>query len=422
MVPAVLAGRVFRVAAVGIVGLIFYVAAFVVAEEKCDANGGGALCSGRSHASPIADVPPNAAADPSAGTPTNTSPPSSAMQESLDTELSDNASSVEEVPAMPPQEAGLLKLSVALGMLLFILVWLMTMLKFALDGSLPARLALWGLLPEAYAAISVRAVFHLLRLKSGTTPVVVLRNCLTDEGALTLVKAMTMYGKKADLQVVELPHNPLLTNEGLQAIVDAALREDSKIAELDFSYNPQFGDAAVKILKPVLELKRSKIQVLKLADIGLSKVGLREIAACAGKSKLTTLDLSWNSIKGAGEAVVDVLEAPILEELVLTCCDLSTEDVATIAEQLPYTSLRSLQLGGNRFGSPGVERLCEHLADSRVDELGLESVGLEAGCSGLNALAAAWVKRPFSRLRLYGNRMSDDEINTFVKTLKSMQI
>merc|ERR1712139_346822 len=116
---------------------------------------------------------------------------------------------------------------------------------------------------------------------------------------------------------------------------------------------------------------------------------------------------------GCGEVLADAMEAPILEELILTCCDLSPDDIGVVSEQLPYTSIRSLQLGGNRFGSSGVVRLCEHLWECQVDELGLEAVGLEAGCDGLNALAAAWVRRPFSRIKLYGNRMTNEEIAAF---------
>jgi len=427
MAPAVLAGRVFRVAAMGVAALIFGVAAFVVAEEQCDVNGGGALCT-RSPP-PIPIVPPIAGetADselPDSGAASNSSPhgtlAAALTQELTKANQTDNVSSESEALKEIP-EVGVGRLAFAMLMLLSILAWLFTMLKFAVDGSLPARLAIWGLLPEAYAAISVRAVFHLLRLKSGPTPVIVLRNCVTDEGALKLVEAMIDFGSKAGLEAIELPHNPQLGVAGLQAITDAALRPDSKVVELDFSYNPQLGDPALKILRPLLESKKSRIQVLRLADIGLTQAGLKGLAQATPKSQLRTLDLSWNSMKGAGEVVADIMDAPVLEELNLTCCDLSADDAGLISEQLQYTSIRAVQLGGNRFGSAGVVRFCEHLADSQVDEIGLEAVGLEVGCEGLSALAEAWVKRPFTRLKLHGNRMTNEEVATFVKTLKSMQ-
>jgi hypothetical protein len=86
---------------------------------------------------------------------------------------------------------------------------------------------------------------------------------------------------------------------------------------------------------------------------------------------------------------------------------------------LPYTSLKSLQLGGNRLGPSGVKVLAAGLPRSHIDELGLEGNGLEA--ADLGPLGAAWAKRPFSRVRLSGNRMTQQEIADFVKTLKSLR-
>merc|ERR1712037_531813 len=108
--------------------------------------------------------------------------------------------------------------------------------------------ALWGFLPEAYAAISVSAVNALLRLKKGPTPVVVLQNCVTDAGANQLAEAFQNYGKKAELVAIELPHNPQLSARGLDPIVEVALHKDSTISELDVSYNPQFGNTVVAVL------------------------------------------------------------------------------------------------------------------------------------------------------------------------------
>merc|ERR1719188_909327 len=117
--------------------------------------------------------------------------------------------------------------------------WTGATIKFAVDGSLPARLVMWGLLPEVYAAISVRAVAALLRLKTTETPVIVLRNCVTDAGAAELAQAIRQYGKRADLQVLELPHNPKLSEDGLRALVPVATEEGLNIQEFDLSYNSQ---------------------------------------------------------------------------------------------------------------------------------------------------------------------------------------
>lgn len=433
--PTLLAGRIFRIAAVGVATLVIGAIAFVVADEQCDANG-GAHCTRTPPASPLTE--PSAASE-------NFHDVSEVVKEtdSIDAAVDalahadsvdavvDGKASADSVDAIidgkakkvvTTPELGIMRLGLVLGMLLFILAWLLMMVKFACDGSLPARLAQWGLLPEAYAAISVRAVYHLLRLKENPTPVIVLRNCITNENAPLLAMAMDQFGDHADLQALEFPHNPQLNATGLRHIMESVLRPTSKVVELDFSYNPQFGDSAVPALRPALEEKASKITVLKLSDCGFSHAGLSQLAQASTKSKLRTLDLSWHCLKDSGDLVASITEnAPMLEELILNCCELEADDVATLAEQLPYTSIKTLQLGGNRFGSLGLEKLCEHLPTSQVDELGLEGVGLEAGCDGLGALAAAWVKRPFSRLLLRGNRMTDDDIRAYVNTLKSMQ-
>lgn len=402
-----------RITAVGVTTLAFAaIAAFVVADEQCDANS-GAHCTRTPPASPSME------SLDSLGAPEKIQQASEVVK---DIDLPNIVGDGEPGKVVPKPQLGAARLGIVLVMLCSILGWLLMMVKFACDGSLPARLAQWGLLPEAYAAISVRAVYHLLRLKDGATPVVVLRNCITDENAATLARAMDEFGDKSDLQALELPHNPQLESAGLRHIVESALRKESKVVELDFSYNPQFGDPAVAILRPTLELKTSKISVLKLADCGLTHKGLSQLAEAATKSKLRTLDLSWHCLKNSPELVASIVESPpMLEELILTCCELEPDDVGSLAEQLPFTSIKTLQLGGNRFGSAGLVKLCEHLVESQIDELGVEGVGLEAGCEGLSALATAWVKRPFSRLQLRGNRMTDEEIIKYVKTLRSMQ-
>merc|ERR1711957_795174 len=102
-------------------------------------------------------------------------------------------------------------------------------------------------------------------------------------------------------------------------------------------------------------------------------------------------------------------------------CEMGPEEVHMIAECLPYTSLKSLQLGGNQFGSEGLVHLARKLSESLVDELGLEGTGIEAKCQGLSELAKAWAQRPFSRLRLNDNPMGMDEVKHFVQTLRTLR-
>jgi len=85
---------------------------------------------------------------------------------------------------------------------------------------------------------------------------------------------------------------------------------------------------------------------------------------------------------------------------------------------LPYTSIKTLHLGGNRFGNDGVLALAEQLPGCQIDELGLEENEIEM--SAVSALGAAWVKRPFSDLRLNGNKISQAQLARFYDTLRSI--
>lgn len=367
----------------------------LAAKELCDATKGGTDC-------PVA-------ATAMIGTEELPGPPPAPATQERD---------VNTTTVVKRKEIGFVWVIFLLTMFGAVALQIIATIKFAMDGSLPARLALWGLLPEAYAAISVRAVAALLRLKKGETPVIVLRNCVTNEGAVQLAEAMRKYGTNADLQALELPHNPALGEEGLRAIAATALLEGSPLQELDLSYNPQLCDCITPVLRPLLEPKVSKLNTLRLVDCGLTDASLRQFADRIDRTRIRLLDLSWNSLKGAGEVLAALCEAPILEELMLACCDLSTDDVRVLAEQLPFTSIKSIQLGGNKFGNEGLLALAATLPETMVDELGLESCSIETKC--LASLGEAWAKRPFSRVKLTGNHISPDEIARFVRTLKSI--
>lgn len=313
------------------------------------------------------------------------------------------------------------RLALAFGMLSFVVAWLLALVKCACDGSLPARLALWGLLPEAFAAISPRALSALLRLKThAPTPVIMLQNSVTDGNAEELAEAIRLYGKQAGLQAVELPNNPLLTAAGLHCIVEACLGKELTIEALDLSYNPQLGDAVVSALQPLLESKASQLVELKLAECRLTPKGLDELLTMAEKSKLRLVDFSCVPLQGQSALIEKIMEIPMLEELTLSFCSLKASDVAVLAEQLPYTSVKILHIGGNGFKSDGLVEISKHLPGSMIEELGLEGNEIEAHCEGLGKLGEAWVKRPFPRIRLSDNMMSQEDIQQFVKTLRLM--
>lgn len=286
------------------------------------------------------------------------------------TEVMQNKTSIstDAVQASDPKKLGLLFLFAGL-----VLLWIGTSIKWAVDGSLPARLALWGLLPEAFAAISVPAVVALLRLKRETTPVLLLRAAVDKRNAQQLGEALRVYGKKAELQALELPYNPEMGEEGLQQIVEGLSEAELALEELDLSYNPQLGAASLTVTKPLW----TSLSMLRLVDCGLQEEALKGLASEASKLKINILDLSGNCLTGAGETLAEVMEAPLLEDLAVANCALSLEDLRHIAEELAYTSLRSLQLAGNNLMAVGVEVLSDHLPKCRITNLGLERNALK---------------------------------------------
>jgi len=248
-----------------------------------------------------------------------------------------------------------------------------------------------------------------------------LRNCVTDSSAKELAEGVSLYGKKADLVALELPYNLQMGEKGLEVLVDSILKAEIPIEDLDLSYNPQLGDAAIKALQPMLDEKAAKLNSLRLQGCDVTAASLERLTARgrAERLRLQLLDLSGNALTGSGEAIGELMAMPILEELCLACCSLTYDDVKEIAEQLPYTSMKSLQLAGNGLGKAHLEALAEQLPECRLDELGLE--GNEIKADDLGCLGTAWAKRPFSRLKLSGNLMSQSEIASFVLALRSLQ-
>lgn len=296
--------------------------------------------------------------------------------------------------------------------------WILATVKWAVDGSLPARLAVWGLLPEAFAAISVRSVAALLRLKSGSTPVLALKTCVSDSNVEDLAEALRRHGKQAELQSLELPYNQELTGTGVQQLVQAVTEGGVELEELDLSFNAQLGDAAVRVVLPLC-VPPFRVSTLRLVDCSLGCDALKLLAEHATRLRLNVLHLSANKFTGLGDILVEVMEAPVLEDLALVHCALSLEDLTSVAEQLPYTSLKSIQLASNQIDGTGLKVLAEQLPKSQLDELGLEQNLLKS--EDLSCLGTAWAQRPFSRLRLGGNAVEKEEVANFIKTLRLLQ-
>lgn len=236
--------------------------------------------------------------------------------------------------------------------------------------------------------------------------------------ALTLPDDIRNSG--VELQCLELCDNPAMSCEGLGSIVESILGYE--IQALDLSFNPQLGDSMIAAIQPLLEAQRSPLTDLKLAKCGLTVTGLEWLVKVAKKSRLRLLDISCIQLRDETELIEQVLELPMIEHLVFRYCHLGPEEVRTIAEGLPFTSIKSLNLAGNTFRSEGLAHLASKLSESSVVELDLSGTGIEGGCEGLSQLAKAWVERPFSKLCLKNNAMTQEGILNFITTLRTLML
>jgi len=236
--------------------------------------------------------------------------------------------------------------------------------------------------------------------------------------ASVLVLPDEVRDEREEVQGLELCDNPTMSCESLGSIVESLL--ECKLRALDLSHNPHLGDSMIAAILPLLRAKSSPLTDLKLANCGLTVAGLEWLVKVAKKSRLRLLDISCIQIRDESELIEQVLELPIIQELVICCCDLGPEEVRTIAEGLPFTSIKSLNLAGNAFGSEGLVHLASKLPESMVVDLDLSGVGIEAECEGLSQLAKAWVKRPFSQLCLNNNAMTQLGILNFIDTLRTL--
>jgi len=132
---------------------------------------------------------------------------------------------------------------------------------------------------------------------------------------------------------------------------------------------------------------------------------------------LRSLQLSFNALAGAGRALAAILRSmPELQMLSLEECGLQLEDVQQLARALPRSGLVQLDLAGNELRAKGLLAVAGGLRTSRIQDLGLERNEIGMG-DALVELKAAHDKRPFPRLRLAGNRLTDAQQTAFLQTL-----
>ncbi|XP_062407846.1 NACHT, LRR and PYD domains-containing protein 3-like isoform X2 [Sardina pilchardus] len=156
-----------------------------------------------------------------------------------------------------------------------------------------------------------------------------------------------------------------LTAESCELLASVLTQSSCLVRELVFSDN-KIGDAGVKILSMALTNPKCKLESLWLKNCSLTKSScecLASVLSCS--SSLRQLDLSGNRIQDAGvELLTDVLKTTncTLQELRLNNCGLTDESCASLASALRSnpSHLRELHLSGNTLRESG-EKLLEAL-------------------------------------------------------------
>eukprot|EP00930_Biecheleria_cincta_P045543 TRINITY_DN31388_c0_g1_i1.p1 TRINITY_DN31388_c0_g1~~TRINITY_DN31388_c0_g1_i1.p1 ORF type:complete len:395 (+),score=63.43 TRINITY_DN31388_c0_g1_i1:153-1187(+) len=295
----------------------------------------------------------------------------------------------------------------------------------ARDGFLAVRMAAWGVIPHTAATISVTSLCALLELR-GEKPMPAIRmKSITDEQCAALGEAIKKYASTAQTQLLSLPPSQALSQVGIKNLCRDAFAAPSRLTDLDLAGNAQLGDALPEALAPWLRGPRLRLQGLQLQECGLSARSI-EAFGKLGLSGLQRLDLSWNSIRGSGAGLVQVLDAPMLRQLRLAYCDLCDEDISELAPGLAFCSLSFLSLLGNCITEVGVAALANHLAEApKLEKLDLRENKISHG-EALGRLAAAWAGVPGrahkGTLAIRDNCFSKEETLKFQDTLMSMAI
>ncbi|XP_041919034.1 uncharacterized protein LOC121683467 [Alosa sapidissima] len=187
-------------------------------------------------------------------------------------------------------------------------------------------------------------------------------NEIGDAGVMKLSEALS--NPKSKLESLWLG-KCLLTANSCKLLAPVLTQCSCLVRDLDFSDN-EIGDAGVMKLSEALSNPKSKLESLWLRNCSLTENScacLASVLSCS--SSLRQLDLSGNRIQDAGvELLTDGLRSThcTLEELRLHNCGLTDESCASLASALRSnpSHLRELHLSGNTLRESG-EKLLEAL-------------------------------------------------------------
>ncbi|XP_030646322.1 NACHT, LRR and PYD domains-containing protein 12-like [Chanos chanos] len=183
-----------------------------------------------------------------------------------------------------------------------------------------------------------------------------------------------------------------LTKRSCSALVKVLRSNSSSLRELDLSNN-DLQDSGVKLLSTGFSNPDCKLEILRLADCGITEEGYAALASAlrSNPSHLTELDLRGNDPGDSGvKLLCDLLEDPDckLETLRLLKDPLAEEACVALTSALGKNPLllRELNLSEDKQYKLGVEQLTALLKDPhcRLEKLELNNCNLtEKSCSAL---------------------------------------
>ncbi|XP_057696174.1 NACHT, LRR and PYD domains-containing protein 3-like isoform X2 [Corythoichthys intestinalis] len=210
-------------------------------------------------------------------------------------------------------------------------------------------------------------------------------------------------------------------------LLASVLSSPSNVRHLDLSWN-DLSDDGVEILSKGLASPRCILQVLRLANCGITKGGCVFLAEALqlNPSRLQELDLSSNDLSDEGVEILSKgLASPhcILQVLDLWNCKLGKGSCHPLASVLSSPSnLKHLDLSENDLLDEGVEILSKGLASPKciLESLDLHDCHLEKG--SCHPLASVLISSSnLKHLNLYENDLSDEGVENLSKGLASPQ-
>ncbi|KAF5896726.1 NACHT, LRR and PYD domains-containing protein 12-like isoform X1, partial [Clarias magur] len=230
--------------------------------------------------------------------------------------------------------------------------------------------------------------------------------------------ADVMKDPRSKLEVLWLSYG-LLTEKCCQALASVLRCPCGSLKAVDLSGN-SIQDTGVELLSAGLRSPHSKLEILRLAFCGITEKGAASLASAltANPVTLKELDLSENLVGDFGVKALSLVLEDFncrLHTLRLRQGGITEDGCIALASALTLNPihLRELNLGNNELTDAGIKHLCDVLtSDGELFRLELNECGLSESCC--DSLASVLLKERSSLrvLNLGGNKLLDSGVKT----------